>query len=132
MGHILSPIFVHLTVFNFFFIQAVAFLLYKIYFELTTGARRRRLIAEKGCEAPYRYPHKGILGRLMGYDVLKEFVRTGREGRMHEALRERNFSNGINTIESRRLMRWSIATIEPENVKSVSVFVLLFCLSLDL
>jgi hypothetical protein len=69
---------------------------------------------------------------LMGYDVLKEFVRTGREGRMHEALRERNFSNGINTIESRRLMRWSIATIEPENVKSVSVFVLLFCLSLDL
>lgn len=119
MAHVLSPVLTHLTPLNITFVLFATFLLHRIYFELTTGARRRRLVAERGCKPTYQYPHKGILGRWLGLDVLKEFVQSGREGRMQEATRLRNFSNGIKTLQTRRLLTNNFATIEPENVKSV-------------
>lgn len=125
MAHVLSPLLSLLTPLNLLFLSFTVYLVNLIYFELTTGARRRRMIAEKGCEPPYKYPHKGLLGRWLGIDVLREFVRTGREGRMQEASRLRNFTNGIKTLQTRRLLSASLVTIEPENVKSVSMTIVL-------
>jgi cytochrome P450 len=119
MAHILSPVFEHLTLLNLIFVAFAAYTLRYIWFELTIGARRRRLIAEKGCEPAYQYPHKGLLGRWLGFDVLQEMMRSGRDGRMQEASRLRNFNNGIYTLQSRRLTQDQFVTIEPENVKSV-------------
>ncbi|KAK6373919.1 hypothetical protein LTS17_007889 [Exophiala oligosperma] len=95
------------------------FALHRIYFELTTGARRRRMIRENGCEPVYQYPHKGIGGKLLGLDVIKEMVKSGKEGRMHEATRLRNFSDGRKTLKVKVLRQRFISTIEPENVKTI-------------
>lgn len=77
------------------------FALQRIYYELTTGARRRRMIRDNGCREVYHYPHKGILGKLYGWDVVKEMVQSGKDGRMHEATRLRNFANGRYTVKLR-------------------------------
>lgn len=115
-----SPIHSYLTPINLAFLAIVLFLVQRIHFELTTGARRRRIIAENGCEPAYKYPHKGIMGKLMGLDVIQDMMKSGKEGRMHESGRLRNFANGRNTILSRRLLSDSVITIEPENIKAVS------------
>lgn len=57
------------------------------------------MIRENGCEPVYQYPHKGIGGKLLGLDVIKEMVKSGKEGRMHEATRLRNFSDGRKTLK---------------------------------
>lgn len=119
--HFLHPI---LTPFNLAVLALATYGLHTLYFQLTTGARRRRMIAERGCKPPYHYPHKGILGRWLGLDVLKEMMRTGREGRMQEGTRLRNFANGTYTVQSRRLLQEGYITCEPENIKSVSYLTL--------
>lgn len=93
--------------------------LHRLYYEMTTGARRRRLIRDNGCEDVYLYPHKGIMGKLYGVDVIREMVRSGKEGRMHEASRIRNWSNGRKTLKFNLAGRRVISTIEPEIVKTI-------------
>ncbi|KAK5308561.1 hypothetical protein LTR99_001537 [Exophiala xenobiotica] len=95
------------------------FALNRIYYELTTGARRRRMIRENGCEPVCQYPHKGIGGKLLGLDVIRAMVQSVKEGRMHEATRARNFSNGRNTVKVKVLRTKIISTIEPENIKTI-------------
>ncbi|KIV90973.1 hypothetical protein PV10_05571 [Exophiala mesophila] len=97
----------------------VAFALHRIYWELTTGATRRRMIRENGCKEPYDYPHKGILGKLLGLDVINELLKTSKEGRMLEASRERNFGKGHHTLRLRIIERSMILTREPENIKTI-------------
>ncbi|KAI1626903.1 cytochrome P450 [Exophiala viscosa] len=99
--------------------SVAVFALYKIYYELTTGARRRRMIRENGCQEVYAFPHKGIGGYLLGLDVIKEMIQSGKDGRMHEATRLRNFSNGRNTIRLKLMRFRMISTIEPENIKAI-------------
>lgn len=81
----------------------VLFALQRIYYELTTGARRRRMIRENGCEEVYSYPHKGIGGKLLGLDVIKDMTKAGKEGRFFEAMRFRNFGDGRKTIKIKLL-----------------------------
>lgn len=88
-------------------VLVVFFSCYRIFFELTTGARRRRMIKENGCEPPYYYPHKGILGRLYGWDVITEMVKSSKEGRMNEANRLRNWGRGHKTLHTRIARRHS-------------------------
>ena len=109
-----------LTPVNLIFIAGALFLVQRLYTELTTGARRRRMIAEHGCKPAYRYPHKGIMGKAVGLDVMKDMIKSGKEGRMGEASRIRNFSGGRYTLEQRRLLGDMVVTIEPENIKTVS------------
>ncbi|OAP56739.1 hypothetical protein AYL99_08851 [Fonsecaea erecta] len=97
----------------------VAYSLHRIYYELTTGARRRRMVRDHGCEEVVWYPHEGIMGKLFGVDVIKHMVKSGREGRMHEATRLRNFSNGRNTVKVKMARNTVISTIEPEIVKTI-------------
>ncbi|OAL26002.1 hypothetical protein AYO20_10271 [Fonsecaea nubica] len=93
--------------------------LHRIYYELTTGARRRRMIRDNGCEEVVWYPHKGIMGKLYGVDVIKQMVQSGKEGRMNEATRLRNFSSGRNTLKLRMAKNTVISTIEPEIIKTI-------------
>lgn len=77
----------------------VVYALQRIYYELTTGARRRQMIKDNGCEEVVWYPHKGILGNLYGLDVIKDMIKSGKEGRLHEASRLRNFGDGKKTVK---------------------------------
>ncbi|KAJ9611983.1 hypothetical protein H2200_003578 [Cladophialophora chaetospira] len=95
------------------------FALHRVYFELTTGARRRRMIKESGCEPIVWYPHKGIMGNLLGADLIKDMIKSGKEGRMHEASRIRNFGDGKKSIRVRLAKNNVINTIEPENIKTI-------------
>lgn len=101
-----------------FGIIAACFVLKRIYWEVTVGANRRRLIKEHGCKPLYRYPHKGILGYFFGYDTMKENYVAFKRGDFNEVSRRRNFKNH-NTLTLRNLQRDFILTIEPENVKTV-------------
>lgn len=123
MAYFLHPV---LTPFNLAVLGLAIYALHTLFFQLTTGARRRRMIAERGCKPAYYYPHKGILGRWLGLDVVKELLRTGREGRMQEGTRLRNFANGTYTVQTRRLLSDNFITCEPENIKSVSFLLPLF------
>ena len=81
---------------------------------------RRKLIRENGCEPIYKFPHKGVLGKLFGIDVIQAMIASGKKGNMHEASRLRNWSNPkINTLVVRSLRKDAILTIEPENVKTI-------------
>jgi cytochrome P450 len=94
--------------------------LHFIYKTLNTRASRRKLIREHGCEPVPKYAHKGILGKLLGTDVIKEMVASAKKGNMHETNRHRNWSNPkINTLQVQALGRATIVTIEPENVKTI-------------
>ena len=76
----------------------------RLMWELTTGARRRRMIREHGCQPAYWYPHKGIQGKLLGLDVLNEALSQHKEGRFAEGARLRNFVNtGVRTLWQRML-----------------------------
>jgi hypothetical protein len=81
----------------------------RVHYELTTGARRRRMIKEHGCQPAWQYPHKGILGKTLGLDLIKEIIKGGKEERPNQATRERFFSNGRNTVQF-RLLRSSCMT----------------------
>jgi hypothetical protein len=71
----------------------------RVHYELTTGARRRRMIKEHGCQPAWQYPHKGILGKALGLDLIKEIVKAGKEERPNQAARERFFLNGRTTVQ---------------------------------
>jgi len=81
------------------------FIFRRLVFELTTGRRRRKIIREYGCQEPYRYPHQGILGKLFGWDTIKARMKNGKEGRLLESNRIRNFKNGIKTLKVRSISR---------------------------
>ena len=56
------------------------------------------MIRDNGCEEPYAYPHKGIFGKLYGWDVTQELMKSARQGCLHEQARIRNFSRGRMTL----------------------------------
>ena len=91
-----------------------------LYIRIITYTNRRKLIQENGCEPTYKYPHKGVMGKLLGLDVMKDMLASAKEGNMHEANRMRNWANPkIRTQVVRSLTRDTIITIEPENVKTI-------------
>ena len=88
--------------FSAILIAIVAFVVFRrVYFELTTGARRRQMIKQNGCEEAKWYPHKGIMGNLFGLDLVKDMIESGREGRLNEASRIRSWSDGKFTMKLR-------------------------------
>lgn len=68
------------------------------------------MIKEHGCQPTYQYPHKGILGKTLGIDLIKEIISAGKEERPNEAARQRFFMNGHNTVQF-RLLRTNCMTI---------------------
>ena len=94
----------------------VLLLFYGIYWELTVGASRRRLIREKGCLPVEKNSNKkwDFLG-LQNAGILKSWLKehTLLENRMRE------FGELGNTFWIKLLGRAAINTIEPENLKAV-------------
>src|SRR5271163_3569307 len=78
------------------------FAMRRIHYELTTGARRRKMIRENGCQPVVHYQHQGILGKLFGVDVIHDLVSSARVGQMHQRTRIRNYSER-STIQFRML-----------------------------
>lgn len=114
----MANIFTHISLPGILVAAAVLLVIKRLYWELTVGASRRRFIKENGCKPVKRYPHKGILGKLFGYDTLKQNFQAAKQGHVHEMIRLRNFSHQ-NTLQIRNFSRNFIVTIEPENVKAV-------------
>ena len=93
-------------------LAVVALLILKrVYYELTTGARRRRMIKEYGCQPVWQYPHRGILGKTLGIDLIKDIIKAGKEERPNEAARERFFKSGHTTLQFRLLRSTCTVTI---------------------
>jgi hypothetical protein len=70
----------------------------RIYYELTTGAARRAIIKQHGCQPVYRYKHRGFFGKLLGVDVILDSMEDDKKGRAFDAARERFFRDR-NTVQ---------------------------------
>src|SRR5450432_1180057 len=79
-------------------------LLKRVHYELTTGARRRRMIEEHGCQPVWQYPHQGILGKTLGLDLIKDIMKAGKEERPNQATAKRFYANGRNTVRFHLLL----------------------------
>ena len=90
----------------------------RLYWELTIGASRRKLIRDNGCLPVKKYAHKGILGKIWGFDVIKLSYHASKAGNNHETTRLRNFQDK-NTLQVRIFRRDLIFTTEPENIKTI-------------
>lgn len=88
-----------------------AFALKRLYYELTTGSRRRAMIRENGCKPVVWYEHQGVLGKLFGVDIMKALLGSAKRGTLHQESRIRNFT-GRNTVMLRILRNKVIFTIE--------------------
>ena len=96
--------------------SAVLILLYTIYFQLTTGAARRRLIKEHGCLPVKRYP---VWDRIYGFDLLRNNLKAFREHKLLHTTYERFQQMGQNTFGVHVMGQGAIITLEPENLKTV-------------
>ena len=83
----------------------------RLYYELTTGASRRRMIKEHGCQPVWQYPHQGVLGKTLGIDLIKDVMKAGKAERPNEATRERFFKNGRTTVQFRLLRSTCMLTV---------------------
>ena len=89
--------------------------LYYVYWQLTTGASRRRLIKENGCKPVKRYPQTD---RIFGIDLFRRNARNIKDHIMLESNLAR-FKEIGNTFRLRILGRQIILTTEPENLKAI-------------
>ncbi|ERF72436.1 hypothetical protein EPUS_06065 [Endocarpon pusillum Z07020] len=90
----------------------------RIYYELTTGAARRAIIKENGCEPVYHWRHQGILGKLLGLDLIQQQIKDDKLGRTFEGVRQRLFAER-NTVQTTSMGIELIQTAEPEIVKTM-------------
>lgn len=90
-------------------------LLYYVYWQLTVGARRRRIIKENGCLPPMKYPYKDP---ILGFDEFTRVVKAFKERRGLELILQRFKDKNSNTFQLNSLGQTIITTIEPENIKT--------------
>ncbi|KAI9811427.1 MAG: hypothetical protein M1827_005410 [Pycnora praestabilis] len=92
----------------------VLYAAYWIYWELTVGASRRRIIKENGCEPPKKFPTYLPLG----LDLLRANLKAIKERKVLENQRKRFFATG-NTMQLTISGITFLATTEPENLKTM-------------
>ena len=102
--------------FNGLFCTSLVYLIYYVYWELTVGAARRRLIKQHVCKPIKRLPTRD---RLLGLDHLWAYMKRIKEHKILQGTQEHFTALGTNTLQFVLLGQTKIATIEPENVKSV-------------
>ena len=91
-------------------------LLYLIYFQLTTGESRRRLIKEHGCMPVKKYP---VWDPIFGIDLLRNNLRALKEHRLLHTTFERFKEMGQSTFGVIVMGQRAIITLEPENLKAI-------------
>jgi hypothetical protein len=89
---------------------------YWVYWELTTGHRRRRLIEKHGCR-----PAKSVKTRdpILGLDAVFDIFRWGRQHTLLENISKMFFGSGNKTAQLNFLSFIPTVSIEAENVKAV-------------
>jgi hypothetical protein len=80
----------------------VFFAFKRIYYESTTGAARRAIIKGHGCKPVHHYRHQGILGKLLGLDIIRQQIKDDKDGRTFEGARDLLFKDR-NTIQIKSL-----------------------------
>lgn len=93
----------------------VAYGLYWVYWEVTIGAARRRMIREHGCKPAKKLPQ---MDPILGLDLLYSSLKSIKKHTFLEEIKER-FDKMGNTFQSHMVGRTAIVTIEPENLKTM-------------
>ena len=89
---------------------------YYAYRHLKTGASRRRFIASNGCKPLRKWRNKDP---FLGIDFLWDSYRAIKEHRALQMTKDRFDLLGVNTVQVSILRMTVVATVEPENLKSV-------------
>ena len=93
---------------------------YRVHWELTTGASRRALIKKHGCEPIKRNPDYNYFpNNVIGYRTLLENLAGLREHNFLERIRDRYARHGNYTMIQRIVFTDMIQTIEPDNLKTI-------------
>ena len=95
---------------------AILSILYYVYWELTIGASRRRMIKEHGCKPVVKCPSSDP---ILGLDVFFSNRTALKEHRQLAKTRERFTSLNVNTFQIKMLAQTITVTIEPENLKAI-------------
>ena len=111
---------VPLPTFSHAFLAAVLFYaVYYIYWELTVGASRRRMIREHGCKPIRSFPELETLSNsVVGWKIISENLAAYNQHRLLECSAQR-FGRLGNTVRTKVLFEHILMTIEPENLKTV-------------
>lgn len=96
--------------------SAGLYLLYYIYWQLTIGASRRRLVKQHGCKPIKWMP---VTDRILGIDFLWSKRKLMKEHSALETTRKQFIELGTNTIQLTLLGQRVILTSEPEILKTV-------------
>ncbi|MCJ1415307.1 hypothetical protein MMC32_001639 [Xylographa parallela] len=91
-------------------------ILYYVYWELTIGASRRRMIKEHGCKPVVKCPSSDP---ILGLDVFFSNRTALKEHRQLAKTRERFTTLNVNTFQIKMLAQTITVTIEPENLKAI-------------
>lgn len=89
------------------------FALYRLYFELTVGAARRKMIRDHGCKPVPVYPHVGPFGVDFALKISKY-----EKSRVNLEEAEKRFRLLGNTYKFKIMGTNVVTTCEPENVKT--------------
>ena len=109
------PTLLHLLLASIFFYG-----IYRVHWELTTGASRRALIKKHGCEPIKRNPDYNYFpNNVIGYRTLLENIASLREHNFLERIRTRYLRHGNYTMIQRMVFTDMIQTIEPDNLKTI-------------
>ena len=93
--------------------------IYYLYWQITVGASRRRIIKENGCKPIRNSPElNSWADSIIGWKLFLENAKAYKEHRLLEHLRDRFERNGY-TIHTRLLTTHSYLTVEPENLKTM-------------
>ncbi len=106
------------TLFYFTLVFSLIYAVYCVHWQFTAGVARRRLIAKHGCRPIQPTYEWNTLNRsIFGWQGFRERLAAYRDHRLLEYYAERFRRHG-NTIPWRVLNRYTIFTIEPENMKT--------------
>ena len=96
------------------------YVIYRVHWELTTGASRRALIKKHGCEPIKSDPDYDYFpNNIVGYKTLLENLAGLREHKLLELIRNRYIRNGHYTMSQRVVLTDMIQTAEPDNLKTM-------------
>ncbi len=107
------------TLFYFTLVSSFIYAIYWVHWQCTTGVARRRLIAKYGCKSIQpTYEWNTLNSSIFGWQAFREKLAANRDHRLLEYCCARFRRHG-NTIPCKTLNRYTISTVEPENIKTM-------------
>ena len=96
------------------------YVIYRVHWELTTGASRRALIKKHGCEPIKKNPDYNYFPHnVIGYKTLFENIAGIKQHNFLERIHNRHLKFGSFTMVQRIIFTDMIQTAEPENLKTM-------------